>query len=465
LAAGLAAALVSTFALVAPASASPAPFVVSWTVTPTTLPASGGSIFIQGLTAQATTCALKSVPALPGLPLIADCSGGEISTTTTIPANTTNATHTWWIYLSMTGTTTVAPAPIKVTEAGLPVPSLKSFTVSPTSLPPQGGPVTLSATVTAATTCVFSARPAVPGLPVTLPCSGGSVSTQVTVPANHTAMPVSYFFYIRPQGTGWPRPTPFPLGVVVNVPPAPGYWLVATDGGVFSFGSAQFWGSTGNIKLNQPIVGMASTPDGKGYWLVARDGGVFAFGDAHFYGSMGGHPINEPMVGMAVTTDGGGYWLVARDGGVFRFGDAHFYGSTGGQPLLQPVVGMAEDPATGGYWLAAANGGVFTFNAPYYPNPGGLTGVVGIANTVSGNGYWLVQSNGNVHAYGAAVNYGHVVVANPPSVAMASANGSTGYIVTNTKGAVFPFGGATFLGDMSGTPLNHPITGLATATP
>ena len=41
--------------------------------------------------------------------------------------------------------------------------------------------------------------------------------------------------------------------------------------------------------LNQPIVGMAATPDGGGYWLVASDGGIFTFGDAAFYGSTGGH--------------------------------------------------------------------------------------------------------------------------------------------------------------------------------
>ncbi len=47
-------------------------------------------------------------------------------------------------------------------------------------------------------------------------------------------------------------------------------------------------GSTGDIQLNQPIVGMAATPDGGGYWLVASDGGIFAFGDAPFWGSAGG---------------------------------------------------------------------------------------------------------------------------------------------------------------------------------
>jgi hypothetical protein len=45
---------------------------------------------------------------------------------------------------------------------------------------------------------------------------------------------------------------------------------------------------------------MATTPDGKGYWLVASDGGIFSFG-APFYGSTGAMTLNKPMVGMAAT--------------------------------------------------------------------------------------------------------------------------------------------------------------------
>jgi len=60
---------------------------------------------------------------------------------------------------------------------------------------------------------------------------------------------------------------------------------------------------------------------------VASDGGIFSFGDAQFYGSMGGHPLNEPVVAMESTADGRGYWMVASDGGVFAFGDAGFVGS------------------------------------------------------------------------------------------------------------------------------------------
>ena len=85
---------------------------------------------------------------------------------------------------------------------------------------------------------------------------------------------------------------------------------------------------------------MAATPDGDGYWLVASDGGIFTYGDAGFYGSAGSIHLNKPIVGMASTPDGQGYRLVASDGGIFTYGDAGFYGSTGGTVLNAPIVAM-----------------------------------------------------------------------------------------------------------------------------
>ena len=133
-------------------------------------------------------------------------------------------------------------------------------------------------------------------------------------------------------------------------PPAPitathdgrGYWLVASDGGVFSYGDASFYGSAGSLALDRPIVGMASTPDGRGYWLVASDGGIFSYGDASFYGSAGSLALDRPIVGLASTPDGRGYWLVAGDGGIFSYGDADFYGSAGSLALDRPIVGLAS---------------------------------------------------------------------------------------------------------------------------
>jgi hypothetical protein len=92
---------------------------------------------------------------------------------------------------------------------------------------------------------------------------------------------------------------------VAQVAGGGGYWLVASDGGVFTFGSAQFYGSMAGKHLNSPITGIVATPDDHGYWLVAQDGGVFAFGDATFDGSMGGTTLAAPVVGGTSASAGG----------------------------------------------------------------------------------------------------------------------------------------------------------------
>ena len=87
-------------------------------------------------------------------------------------------------------------------------------------------------------------------------------------------------------------------GIATSPTGAP--WLVGIDGGVFApqvivSGSvsvptpAPFFGSLPGlgIRPRAPIVGIAATHTGGGYWLIGSDGGVFAFGDAGFFGSAG----------------------------------------------------------------------------------------------------------------------------------------------------------------------------------
>jgi len=197
-----------------------------------------------------------------------------------------------------------------------------------------------------------------------------------------------------------------PIVGMATTPLDGGYWLVAGDGGVFSFGDAAFYGSTGNLRLNKPVVGMAATPDGMGYWFVASDGGIFSYGDAGFHGSTGAMHLNKPIVGMASTPDGQGYWLVASDGGIFAFGDAAFYGSTGGMHLNKPIVGMAATPDGMGYWLVASDGGIFAFgDAAFNGSSGSIhlnSPIVGMAASPDGGGYWLAAADGGVFAYGDA---------------------------------------------------------------
>ena len=116
-----------------------------------------------------------------------------------------------------------------------------------------------------------------------------------------------------------------------------------------SFGGIPSY-DTSNVAYNYPVVGMASSPNGAGYWLVASDGGIFAFGDAGFYGSASSLRLDQPLVGMAATPDGKGYWLVAGDGGVFAYGGAEFYGSMGEQHLDEPIVGIAARLVTDTGW-------------------------------------------------------------------------------------------------------------------
>jgi hypothetical protein len=65
------------------------------------------------------------------------------------------------------------------------------------------------------------------------------------------------------------------------------------------FAATPYAGSTGTLRLAQPIVGLTATPTGGGYWLVGSDGGIFSFGDAAFFGSAGALRLRQPVVGMA----------------------------------------------------------------------------------------------------------------------------------------------------------------------
>jgi hypothetical protein len=259
----------------------------------------------------------------------------------------------------------------------------------------------------------------------------------------------------------------FVYGLRRATPPT-GYWLGASDGGIFSFGDVEYFGSTGDIKLNKPIVGMAPTIDRDGYWLVASDGGVFAFGAARYFGSTGDRVLNSPIVGMVPTRSGDGYWLVAADGGVFAFGDAEFFGSTGDRVLNSPIVGMAATPTGLGYWLAAADGGIFTFgDAEFFGSTGDIQlnkPIIGMAVLANGSGYWLVASDGGVFTFGKARFFGSTgdLVLNSPIVAAAPSATGLGYLFTAADGGVFSFGDAGFFGSAASLgKLNKPIVTIA----
>jgi hypothetical protein len=300
---------------------------------------------------------------------------------------------------------------------------------------------------------------------VVVPSGSGTVSVSATGIAGSTAAPPPFTYDTA---------SPPPPGSSSPPPAQHGYWLVGSDGGIFTFGSAQFYGSTGSLHLQRPVVGIVPTTDRGGYWLDASDGGVFAFGDAGFYGSIPGlglHPagsgqpnsLNAPIVGMVPSADGGGYFMVASDGGVFAFGDAKFAGSCPGiGGCSGAAVAVMPDASGNGYWLVTQSGNVYTFgDAPYFGAPGAQGAVVTSAvHTPDGRGYWVLLANGTIFGYGDATNLGSPagqLGGLDPAAAIFTTSDGLGYWVAAADGAVLNYGDAPNDGSMLGTALNGSI--------
>ena len=102
----------------------------------------------------------------------------------------------------------------------------------------------------------------------------------------------------------------------------------------------------------------AATPSGNGYWLVASDGGIFGFGDARLL-RLDGAPWRS-------TNRSSGWPRPRRAGlldgerarrGASAFGNAGFFGSTGRDKAQPANVGMAATPAvTATGWSRATAG-------------------------------------------------------------------------------------------------------------
>ncbi len=310
----------------------------------------------------------------------------------------------------------------------------------------------------------FTARLVVPSY------LGASGSGTGIVPVRPGSYQVALVPGVRCASTSPPPPLTFQVTsaavassrfmAIAPTPDGKGYWLAQAGGGVYSFGSAGFFGSVPGLGIAPaaPIVGMAATADGRGYWLVGADGGVYAFGDARYYGSLPGAGVAPaaPIVGMAATADGRGYWLVGADGGVYAFGDASFAGSAISPPgVAVPFAAIARPDRAAGYYAEAVTGTVAQFGTTANSAQGVESDAFfsGLAITPDGQGIWQVGTDGGVFAFGDARFYGSLpgagVTPNAPIVGIASTPDARGYWLLGADGGVFAFGDAGFFG--SGT--------------
>ncbi len=295
--------------------------------------------------------------------------------------------------------------------------------------------------------------------------NGGKVETSALEPGSPAIGNGSSSFCLPRDARGVLRSPDFcDVGAYQGI--TPGYDLVGADGGVFVFNSdgirGGFYGSLPSLGIlpNAPVVGIVPTLSDKGYFLVAKDGGVFSFGTAPFLGSLPGIHVtpNQPIVGIVAANTDKGYYLVGQDGGVYAFGTVPFLGSLpGNHDAVNNVIGIAATPSGNGYWVVQATGTVTAFgSATSFTTLSTTSPVTAIAGTQTGGGYWLVTAKGGVYAYGNATKWGAGtlpaldVTPNDPIIGIVSTAATTGYYLIGRDGGVFSFGTAPYVGSLPG---------------
>jgi arylsulfatase A-like enzyme len=204
----------------------------------------------------------------------------------------------------------------------------------------------------------------------------------------------------------------------VDLEPVPlgnGYWVLSSAGMIAARGDARHHGNATGLTAGERAVSLSRTPSGNGYWIFTDRGRVIARGDAAFQGDMSGTRLNGPILDSIATPTGKGYYMVASDGGIFAFGDAAFHGSMGGTRLNAPVQSLVPDPDGSGYWLVASDGGVFAFAAGFRGSMGGQRMNAPVTGMVpNGSGYLMVATDGGIFNFSDQPFHGSLG-ANPPA--------------------------------------------------
>ncbi len=142
------------------------PTITSFKCSPSNVPAGGGPVMLSWNVAAATSLSINN-----GIGVVNPVTVGSVTVTVTTPT-------TFTLTASNFDGTSTASCSVTV---GLPVPTIISFTATPSTLLPGGGEVTLAWNVTNATSLSVSPAPG----PVT-PVTSGSVQVQVTATTTFT---------------------------------------------------------------------------------------------------------------------------------------------------------------------------------------------------------------------------------------------------------------------------------------
>ena len=235
----------------------------------------------------------------PGTPTNAAAVGGPGSATVTFspPANDGGTPITGYVVTTTdvtrdayVGKTDGTASPIVVTN--LTGGDAYLFTVMASNIVGLSVP-------TGVTNTVVAGPPAAPGAPTGLDASAGlrSATVSFTPPSNIGGRAITSYTVTATDLTDAARGGQTATGAQSPITLS---GLIGGDTYQFTATATNSVGTGPSSTPSNPVV--PTLPVVNGYWLVASDGGIFAFGDAKFYGSTGSLRLNQPMVGMAVST-------------------------------------------------------------------------------------------------------------------------------------------------------------------
>jgi Fibronectin type III domain len=273
--------------------------------------------------------------------------------------------------------------------------------------------VSLSARVANANECAFSVAPTIKGLPVTKPCTKGTVGEKVTVPENKGRKVTTFTFHLTVTGTTtavakairlsesdilpgaptrvWATPGDTSASVSFTRPSSPGrsaitrYTVTATDVTTPKNGG-QKQSSTGTT------IAVNGLTNGDSYAFEVAATNATGAGPSS---TRSNKAIPSPPLGgvLSTTSDGGGYCALLSTGGVDCWG-YNPYGELGngtiggpdegGYDTPQAVTGIADATSVtaegqsdyeGGYCALLSTGGVDCWGYNHYGELGnGTTG-------------------------------------------------------------------------------------------
>ncbi|HVW32854.1 MAG TPA: phytase [Acidimicrobiia bacterium] len=251
----------------------------------------------------------------------------------------------------------------------------------------------------------------------------------------------------------------------VQVPSRSGYWMVGSDGKVYSFGDARDYGDVA-LPAGASAVDLEPTPSGNGYWIVDDFGHVYNRGDAPSLGDVDRSLLSagEVVTSLSSTKSGHGYWVFTTLGRVIPFGDATFLGDMTKTKLNGPVLDSIPSASGDGYYMVASDGGIFTFGDAVYQGSMGdkklNAPVQSLVPDADGSGYWLVASDGGIFAFDAPFrgSMGAIKLNKPVTGMVRYGNG---YLMVAADGGIFSFSDQKFAGSLGDNPPKNPITSVA----